>query len=158
MRGWLERLNEALRPESRAEADTWADRLRNQVELMGYHQVYARHLVREAPLFTVYSASAKGVTFEQITGEVFNFEAKNLSTHPMLLASPPSLTMASASKALQFWPERPCQEQRNRDLFDCRRSSSHSRCFSERPRFGIHRHSHPRWFSSIWRAMGSSPA
>ena len=109
IRGWLERLNEALRPESRAEADTWADRLRNQVELMGYHRVYARHLVREAPLFTVYSASAKGVTFEQITDEVFNFEAKNLSTHPMLLASPPSLTIASASKRFNFGLEGPAK-------------------------------------------------
>lgn len=106
---WKERLSTARRwldslsgsGEEEALGPTYEDILRERVRLLGYANVRNDALIEKAPTFLVRKLEADEVKASQLPGDTLTIRAENLSTHPRLVAQPPSVSIASASGKLR---------------------------------------------------------
>lgn len=110
-RRWLEKLSgpaeeAASSPEDPEGAgiktETLEERLRRQVEELGYHRVKAEHRVQQSPTFTVTELVAEQVKVAQLPEETLNIVGRHLSTHPALLNETPELKITSSANTLGF--------------------------------------------------------
>ena len=95
IRDWLERMSGP--PD---DDESWSERVKRRAEELGYGRVIAEHLIDGWPTLTILELEADGVRAVQLDGEVLDIRAKNLSTHPGLLAGPPEISVTSRSEKL----------------------------------------------------------
>jgi uncharacterized protein (TIGR03546 family) len=109
-RHWLEKLSGPADEDQVAPApdgpavktETLEERLRRQVEELGYHRVRADHRIRQSPTLTVTELVAEQVEVAQLPDETLTINGRHLSTHPALLGETPELEIASSSNTLGF--------------------------------------------------------
>jgi len=107
-RQWLEKLSgpadeTAPAPEGpTVKTETLEERLRRQVEELGYHRVKADHRIRQSPTLTVTELVAEQVKITQLPEETLSITGRHLSTHPALLGETPELQIASSGNTLGF--------------------------------------------------------
>jgi uncharacterized protein (TIGR03546 family) len=86
--------------------ETLEERLRREVREMGYARVAAWHLIEEAPRLLIRAADIEGLRAPPLPGrtepEVFDVRARNISTHPWLVAEAPKVTVHARSNTLDF--------------------------------------------------------
>jgi len=80
--------------------ETLEERLRRQVEELGYHRVRADHLIQKSPTLTIAELLAEGVQVPQLEGETLDIKGLNLSTHPALWGKSPELEIRSSRDTL----------------------------------------------------------
>lgn len=108
VRAWLERLSppEAESTEhegaDKSGTRTLAERLAEQAAAQGYANVRADHLIHKSPTLTIHECVARGLTVVQFPGQTFEINGRELSTHPSLLDTPPSLEIKSQSGDILF--------------------------------------------------------
>jgi hypothetical protein len=110
-RRWLEKLSgpadetaagPAEPTDTAAKTETLEERLRRQVEELGYHRVKASHRIRQSPTLTVTELAAEQVKLAQLPNEMLGMTARHLSTHPALLRETPELQITSSGNTLGF--------------------------------------------------------
>jgi len=110
-RRWLEKLSgpadettpSAEDPEgTAARTESLEERLRRQIEELGYHRVKADHRIQQSPTFTVTELVAEQVKVAQLPDETLNIVGRHLSTHPALLKETPELNITSSANTLGF--------------------------------------------------------
>jgi len=110
-RRWLERLSGPSEDPTQvteagdkagASAETLEERLRRQVDELGYHRVKAEHLIRQNPTFTLTELVAEKVKVAQLPKETLDVVGRHLSTHPSLLSETPELEITSSANTLGF--------------------------------------------------------
>jgi uncharacterized protein (TIGR03546 family) len=110
-RRWLEKLSgpadeTAPSPETpegtTARTETLEERLRRQVEELGYHRVKAEHRIQKSPTFTVTELVAEQIRVAQLPQETLTIAGRNLSTHPAILNETPELNITSSANTLGF--------------------------------------------------------
>lgn len=107
-RRWLEKLSGPADETASGPAgptvktETLEERLRRQVEELGYHRVRADHHIRQSPTLTVKELAAEQVRIAHLPGETLSVTGRNLSTHPALLGETPELQITSSGDTLGF--------------------------------------------------------
>jgi uncharacterized protein (TIGR03546 family) len=107
-RRWLEKLSgpaDETAPTAEGpggKVETLEERLRRQVEELGYHRVRADHRIRQSPTLSITELLAEQVKIAQLPGETLSLTGRNLSTHPALLGATPELQLSSSSNSLGF--------------------------------------------------------
>ncbi|MFT5424086.1 MAG: hypothetical protein ACI89L_001878 [Phycisphaerales bacterium] len=96
---WKERLGQAREWLDKAQGDTaedpnatdaqnresYKDRLRRQIEAMGYTRVRANHLIDGAPTVVIHELVIDGLSLKQLEGEILDVHGVSLATQPNLL-------------------------------------------------------------------------
>ena len=104
IRSWLERLSGPGEKDEAGEevapSESLSERLKREVQVLGYARVAASHLITGAPRFTVTELLADNVRTSAFEGETIKIRAANLSTHPGLLIESPSVTIESSADTL----------------------------------------------------------
>lgn len=76
------------------------ERLRKQVEAVGYESVAATHLLDVTPTFTIGELIAEKVRIPELKDETIDIRAKNLSTQPWLIEEQKEVVITSSKDSL----------------------------------------------------------
>ncbi len=103
LKEWMEKLSGPKKEGEGAEApkgETLEERLRRQVEQLGYANVRADHLLTKSPLFIIGELLAEKVRVVQLPDETLDIKARNLSTHPWLVAEDKDIVITSSKDSV----------------------------------------------------------
>jgi hypothetical protein len=87
---------------TKEKTETLEERLRRQVEELGYHRVRAEHLIRRTPTLTISELATEGMKLGSMPNETLTVRGLNLSTHPALLGEVPELEVSSSGGTMGF--------------------------------------------------------
>ncbi len=82
--------------------ETLEERLRRQVQELGYHRVRAEHLIRRTPTLTISELATEGMKLDSMPNETLTVRGLNLSTHPALLGEVPEFEVSSSGGTMGF--------------------------------------------------------
>jgi hypothetical protein len=101
LKRWMEGVSSVAKPEVLKTPQEWNDELSSRIRSMGYANVKAIGLTNNSPLLWLKNLEALGVTIAQLDDRVVDISAANLSTHPNLVESSPSISMVSKDGILK---------------------------------------------------------
>jgi uncharacterized protein (TIGR03546 family) len=101
VRRWLEKIS-GPEGDPQEGPETLQERLERQARELGFAQVRATHLIQGSPTFALRELIAEKVRAQQFPDETLDVVARNLSTHPSLMAEAPHITIRSSGDTLHF--------------------------------------------------------
>lgn len=100
LKRWLERISSVGKPDILSPQE-WDKELASRIRSLGHANVKANTLTQDSPLLWLRHLEALGVKTEQLKGKLINIEAGNLSTHPHLVKSNPTISIRSQDGILE---------------------------------------------------------
>lgn len=89
---WLEQL---MASDGEEKAPTWREELDSRIRTSGYANVKADFLTEGSPTFWIRSLEARGIRSPYFDGAKLDLTGSDLSTHPSLVATPPTLDLVA---------------------------------------------------------------
>lgn len=100
VRQWLEKVSQPAGSQTGEKPTTLKEKLKQQIQQLGYARVYAAHLITDTPTLTVTKLTAGKVKVAQLPDQTLDIHATNLSTNGNLLSESTKLDITSSKGTL----------------------------------------------------------